>query len=84
MARPRKPSPKHRITLNLQIKPVDYERLRRVAHDLGFIVPSGTHAGQGSISALVAAIAQGEIQLKKKSAKTLRVCQRSPPHNIVG
>lgn len=69
MARPRKISPKHRITLNLQIEPADYERLRWVAHNLGFIVPSGTHAGQGSISALVAAIAQEKIQLKKRKSK---------------
>ena len=57
MARPRKP-PKHRIALNLQVSPTDCDRLREIAKNLGFLTPSGTNAGQGSISALVSAIAK--------------------------
>jgi hypothetical protein len=64
MARPRK-LPKNAIALHLQIERADCDRLRELAKNLGFIIPSGTNAGQGSISALVGAIATEKIKLQQ-------------------
>ena len=64
--------PRHRTStkprLCLQVESSDQKQLRQLAKSLGFLVPSGTNTGQGSISALVAAIAQGKIQLKRKES----------------
>lgn len=60
---PRK-SAKPRQTL--QIEPKDMEELRAIAHSLGYIVPSGVNFGMGSVSAMMTAIAQGKIKIKRK------------------
>jgi hypothetical protein len=59
--------PRHRTTkprLCLQVELSDQEQLRQLAKSLGFLVPSGTNTGQGSISALVTAIANARAQDK--------------------
>ena len=60
--------PRHRTTtkprLCLQVELSDQEQLRQLAKSLGFLVPFGANAGQGSISALVAAIAHAHEQNK--------------------
>lgn len=43
----------------------DKGRLQKIALDLGFIQEWGKEKGQGSISALLRAIAKGEVKLTK-------------------
>ena len=62
MNRPRHTHTKPRLML--QVKACDQEQLRQLAKSLGFLVPSGTNTGQGSISALVTAIAHAHEQNK--------------------
>ena len=60
MNRPRNTRIKPRLML--QVKAHDQEQLRQLAKSLGFLVPSGANTGQGSISALVTAIAHAHEQ----------------------
>jgi hypothetical protein len=65
--RPKRKTPKPYLTL--QVGHEDQEKLRAIAHSLGFRIPSGKNAGQGSISALIGAIAQQQkIKLVKNMA----------------
>ena len=67
MPRPKRKTPKPRLTL--QIEPEDQKELEKIARSMGFLIPSGKDAGQGSISALVTAIARKQkLKLVKNMA----------------
>lgn len=51
----------HRTTLNLS--PAQLDALRRIADRLGYLADRGPTKGSGSVSALVQAIADGEVVL---------------------
>ncbi|MEH2135410.1 hypothetical protein [Nostoc sp.] len=67
MARPSRSTPKPRFTL--QVEPEDQEKLKAIALFLGYIIPSGKRAGEGSTSALMKAIAQIDPEKLKKILK---------------
>lgn len=67
MSRPKRKTPKPRLTL--QVEPEDQKKLQAIALKLRFITPAGSDAGNGSISALVTAIAeQQKLKLVKNMA----------------
>ncbi len=54
----------HSSLTSLHIPPEDRKRLEQLARDLGYIQTRGAGAGHlGNISALMRAIAQGQLQL---------------------
>jgi hypothetical protein len=68
MPRPKRKAAKPCLTL--QLEPEDVKKLRSLAKSLGFLIPSGINTGEGSISALMSAIAQ---QQKLKVAKNMSI-----------
>ena len=60
MARPKRD--RQKTNFNLMIDPEDQEALREMALALGYLVPAGKSAGQGSVTALVRALAQRHQQ----------------------
>lgn len=55
----------HKLTLQLSDQKM-VETLQKLAESLGYIQTRGGGAGRGSISQLVEAIAEGEVEVSKK------------------
>lgn len=55
----------HKLTIQLSSR-AEVATLQEIAKRLGYIQPVGGGAGQGSISALMQAIARGEVEARRK------------------
>ncbi len=55
-----------RRSVTIQLPVNDLERLREMAQHLGYLSWAGTLSGQGSVSALVAGIAEGQLELRPR------------------
>jgi hypothetical protein len=51
----------------IELNPGDKESLQNLARHLGYIQKGGIEKGQGSLSALMQAIARGEIEITKSN-----------------
>lgn len=56
---------KTRLRTTIELNPGDKERLQALAQSLGIVQRTTENKGQGSISALMQAIAKGEIKIVK-------------------
>ncbi len=52
------------VTISLPVH--DLERLRDMAQHLGYLSWAGTLSGQGSVSAMIGAIAEGQLELRPR------------------
>jgi len=57
----------HRERTTIELNPGDKDRLQAIAKRYGFIQSRGNTKGKGSISALMRAIADGEIVITVKA-----------------
>lgn len=70
----RKPRSQAKTRINLQVTPEDVEQLKSIALSANLTIPVGEHVGEGSVSALMRAIAR----LPEDKKEILKILLQTP------